>query len=188
MSRKVIFRSNATDNPMQQFAVVNEKAAYVPLQGYTTASKFGRRVPKEKFYEHGSVTTAVREKFVAEVQRISWAYKLAKATINLSGSAEVPEIQIFQIDAKRNDVAEPVLSAIDKVVKFPIIFEISCGEGEGRCIRMTAALKDLGSGTLKISRYYTTGWQPVHTKQQLLPTTITLQSLYKALLELLTPV
>lgn len=34
---KVTFRSNSTGNPMQQFAVVEDKAAYVPLQGFTTA-------------------------------------------------------------------------------------------------------------------------------------------------------
>ncbi|MGW8535769.1 helicase-related protein [Rhodococcus qingshengii] len=35
--RKVRFQSNATGNPMQQFAVVADKAAYMPLQGFTTA-------------------------------------------------------------------------------------------------------------------------------------------------------
>ena len=35
--RKVTFRSNATGNPMQQFAVVDDRAAYLPLQGFTTA-------------------------------------------------------------------------------------------------------------------------------------------------------
>lgn len=35
--RKVTFRSNSTGNPMQQFAVVDDKAAYMPLQGFTTA-------------------------------------------------------------------------------------------------------------------------------------------------------
>jgi len=35
--RKVTFRSNATGNPMQQFAVVDDQAAYMPLQGFTTA-------------------------------------------------------------------------------------------------------------------------------------------------------
>lgn len=34
---KVRFRSNSTGNPMQQFAVVDERAAYMPLQGFTTA-------------------------------------------------------------------------------------------------------------------------------------------------------
>jgi hypothetical protein len=35
--RKVTFRSNATSNPMQQFAVVGDGVAYTPLQGFTTA-------------------------------------------------------------------------------------------------------------------------------------------------------
>ncbi|MBK8758508.1 MAG: DEAD/DEAH box helicase family protein [Actinomycetales bacterium] len=34
---RVTFRSNATGNPMQQFAVVDDRAAYMPLQGFTTA-------------------------------------------------------------------------------------------------------------------------------------------------------
>lgn len=34
---KARFRSNSTDNPMQQFALVDESAAYLPLQGFTTA-------------------------------------------------------------------------------------------------------------------------------------------------------
>lgn len=35
--RKVRFRSNRTGAPMQQFAVVDDAAAYMPLQGFTTA-------------------------------------------------------------------------------------------------------------------------------------------------------
>ena len=35
--RKVVFRSNATGNPMQQFAVIDDRAAYTQLQGFTTA-------------------------------------------------------------------------------------------------------------------------------------------------------
>jgi superfamily II DNA or RNA helicase len=34
---KVTFRSNKTGAPMQQFAVVDDKAAYLPLQGFTSA-------------------------------------------------------------------------------------------------------------------------------------------------------
>ena len=86
------------------------------LYRWPEAAKFGRRVPKEKFYEHGTVSPAVREKFIAEVQRITWAYKLAETTINLPGTPAVPEIQVFTIDAKTDDVSEAVLGAIDKAL------------------------------------------------------------------------
>ena len=75
------------------------------LYRWPEAARFGRVVPKSKFYEQGTVPAAVREKFVSEVQRITWAYKLAENTINLPGTSAVPEIQVFQIDAKGRDVS-----------------------------------------------------------------------------------
>ena len=152
------------------------------------AARFGRAVPKTKFYERGTLTTAVREKFVAQVRRIMWAFKLAESTTNLSGSTAVPEIQVFQIDAKGDDVAESVLAAIDKAVKTPIIFEVIHGDERGRQVRMTAAYKRVGIGTPKLSAYYTTGWQPEDAERRPLPTAITLPVLYMTLLEPLTPV
>lgn len=157
------------------------------LYRWPIAAKFGRVVPKTKFYEHGATSTALRQKFVTEVQRITWAYKLAEATINLPCSTDVPEIQIFQIDVKDDDVSEVVLSAIDKTVKTPIIFEIVQGEGAERRIRMAATPKQVSSGTPKLGVYYSTGWQPEDTDRKPLPTAITLPSLYTALLGPLTP-
>jgi hypothetical protein len=158
------------------------------LYRWPAAAKFGRSIPKTKLYERGDVSTAVREKFITEVQRITWAYKLAEATINLSGGADVPEIQILEVDAKGVDISEPVLAAIDKAIKTPIIFEVLAGDGDARRIRMTAAHKHLGDGAPKVGGYHTTSWQPEDAERQPLPAAITLSSLYAALLTPLTPV
>ena len=144
-------------------------------------------MPKEKFYEHGNVNTAVREKFISDVQRITWSYKLAEATINLPGTAAVPEVQVFTIDAKASDVGEPILNAIDKAIPFPIIFEITRQSAGSTEVRMVAAHKQLGTGAPKLSGYYSTGWQPADTTRQPLPTAITLPALYTALLRPMTP-
>ncbi|OBE99002.1 DUF4391 domain-containing protein [Mycobacterium sp. 852002-10029_SCH5224772] len=158
------------------------------LYRWPVAAKFGRTVPKVKFYEHGTVPGAVRDKFVTEVQRIIWTYKLAQSTINLPGNADVPEIQVFQIDTKGDDVGESVLAAIDKAVKTPIIFEIVTGEGDDQRVRMAASHKQVGAATPKLSAYYTTDWQSQDAERQPLPTAISLPSLYTAILAPLTPV
>jgi len=152
------------------------------LYRWPPAAKFGRAVPKTKFYEHGTVPAAVREKFVTEVQRITWAYKLAESTINLPGNDEVPEIQVFQIASKGDDVSEQVLTAIDKAVRTPIIFEVT---GGGR-IRMTAAFKLISGSSPKLGGYYTTSWQSEDAERQQLPTALTLPALYTALVQSLT--
>lgn len=158
------------------------------LYHWPKVARFGRSVPKTKFYERGALTTPVREKFVDQIRRITWAFKLAESTINLPGSTAVPEIQIFQIDAKGDDVAEAVLAAIDKTVRTPIIFEVTHGDQADRQVRMTATYKRVGMGTPKLSAYYTTEWQPEDAERRPLPTAITLPVLYVALLEPLIPV
>lgn len=158
------------------------------LYRWPAAAKFGRRVPKEKLYAQSSVTPAVREKFVSEVQRITWSYKLAESTINLPGSPEVPEMQVFQLEAKKEDVSEQVLVAIDKAIPFPIIFEILRDDRTGQSVRMVAAHKQLGTGWPQLSDYFSTGWQSDHVERQVLPTAITLPGLYTALLDPLMPV
>lgn len=157
------------------------------LYRWPANAAFGRTVPKTKFYEHGNVRTALREKFIDDIQRITWAYKLAENTVNLPGTSTVPEIQAFQIDAKGDDVSTLVLTAIDKAVRTPIIFEITRGDSSARLTRMVAAHKSPSSGTAKLGAYYTTEWQPDDTCRQPLPTAIDLPALYAGLLESLTP-
>lgn len=158
------------------------------LYRWPSNAKFGRVVPKGKFYERASLTASVKARFVSDVQRITWAYKLAESTVNLSGSTAVPEIQVFEVEAKEDGIAEEVLAAIDRAVRTPIVFEISRGPDGDKAIRMVAALKQIGTGAPKLGPYYPTDWQPADTARSALPTALDLPSLYTALLQPLTPV
>lgn len=145
---------------------------------WPATAAFGRRVPKERLYEQGTVTAPVREQFVSEVASIEWAYKLAATTVNLPGSDDVPEVQIFRIAAKGDDVADSVFAAIDRAVTLPLIFEVRRADST---TRMTAAMQ-------KVGIYHSTGWIPESRDRQPLPTAITLAGLYKAVLESLVPI
>lgn len=156
-----------------------------PLYRWPAAAKFGRVVPKTKFYENASISTTLREKFVSEVQRITWAYKLADATIHLHGDNTVPEIQVFAIEAKDDDVSDDVITAIDRAVPFPIIFEISRATGS---TRMVASHKQLGSATPRLSAYFTTEWHRASAPRAPLPPALDLPGLYAGLLTSILPI
>ena len=149
------------------------------LYRWPEAARFGKIIPKSKFYERAVVTPTVRARFVAEVEGITWAYKLAESTINLPSSSEVPEIQVLVITAKGPNVDDSVLTTIDKAIKQPVIFEIATAGGT----RMAATLK---AGT-PCGRYYSSGWSQEDDRRPL-PPCITLSNLYAALLEPLLPI
>lgn len=120
-------------------------------------ARYGRVVPKNKFYEQG-VSPKVRGRFVSEVNRIRWAYKLAEETIQLSGNDSVPEIQVFEIETRCDDVSDDVLQALDTAVPYPVIIEISRRNRDQPQTRMTACYKDLGKTKPNLSGYFTSGW------------------------------
>jgi hypothetical protein len=154
------------------------------LYRWPAAAQFGRVVPKTKFYQHGNVRTALRQKFIDRVQRVTWAYKLADSTIRLGGTDAVPEIQVFTVETKGGDVGDDVLTTIDSAVHFPILFEVSRGDD----VRMVAAQKTLGGASPKVGSYFTTPWLPRDAPRSPLPTAIDLPALYESLLASLLPV
>jgi len=159
-----------------------------PLYLWPAAARFERVIPKAKFYEHATIRAAVRENFVSEVQRVTWAYKLADETIHLRGDAAVPEIQVFAIDAKDDDVSDDVLAAIDKAVQFPVIFEINRATSGHARTRTTASHKQLVGAATRLSAYFTTDWQPFDTPRVPLPLALDLPGLYAALLTSILPI
>ena len=149
------------------------------LYSWPDAARFGKPITKSKFYEQGVVTPAVRARFAAEVESITWAYKLAESTINLPSNNEVPEIQVLVIQAKGVDVDDTVLTTIDKAIKQPVLFEIATAQRT----RMTATVKAGSSG----GRYYSSEWSQGDARRPL-PPSVTLPNLYTALLDSLLPI
>lgn len=147
------------------------------LYDWPAAAAVGSVVPKSKFYETAKLRPATRERFVQDVQRITWAYKLAESTIHLPGTDEVPEIQVFEIVAKGEDVPDDVLTAIARAVRSPIIFEIVRGRDE----RRTAVC--FGSPGC-----FSAGWVGDADVRVSLPTSIDLGGLYLALVGRILPV
>lgn len=157
-----------------------------PLYRWPDRAAFGRAVPKARFYEHAAITPALRQKIVRGVERITWAFALAERTIGLRGAAAVPEIQVFTVTLKGNDIDDDVLHAIDAAVPQPIIFELQRPDAAG--VRMTAAYKQLGPKKPRVASYASTPWLASGTPRVPTPPAVDLTSLYRALLVPLLPV
>jgi hypothetical protein len=157
------------------------------LYDWPSAARFGRAVPKAKIYEHARVSRRLRERFVADVQRITWAYKLADETIHLRGTDAVPEILVFTVSLKGRDVADEVLAAIDRSIQLPILFEVSRDDPAPAALRMVAGYKRLGGAGPRPGGYFTTDWLPADAPRQPLPQALDLPGLYAGLLGPLMP-
>lgn len=156
------------------------------LFNFPPQAKVGRVLPKSKIYQHGRVSAALRERFVRQVEQITWQYKLAPETINLPARSGVAEIEIFDIALKTDALDEDVLRAIDRAIPLPIVFQLH----HGQRTRMVAAYKRPSAaeaGKWVIDSYFAGTWQPAAAGRQPLPIALDLHSLYEQLLRSLLP-
>ena len=156
------------------------------LFAYPTNAAVGRVLPKSKIYERTQPTTAVKELFVRQVEQIVWQYKLAPETINVQGTAAVPEIQIFHIALKTGELKPEALRCIDQAIPFPLVFELH-HEGNVKGIAAYKRPSEADSAKSVISTYFATDWLPEGTPRQPLPVVFDLEALYAQLLAPLLP-
>lgn len=149
------------------------------LFDYPKKAFFGKTIPKTKFYEHGNVSSRLKDLFVKQVDQITWLYKLAPETINVQATKDVPEIQVFEIALKGDDLSEDILHCIDKAVQFPIIFEIKSDAG----VKTVCALKTRSIGdSWKISYYMQSNICPNDVERIQLDVGLNLNSIYEQII------
>lgn len=157
------------------------------LFAYPSSAHFGRVVPKSKIYEYADAKTALKDKFVAEIEQINWAYKLAPETVNIDAAQYVREIQVFLLKSRDGRISEDVLRAIDRAIKFPLIFEIV--HDHKRCT--VAAFKrpdDSKTSKWLISEYFWSNWITEDAERIALPVSLNLFALYDKLITALMPI
>ena len=171
-------------------SLANELSPHSALILYPQQAAFGRTLPKNKIYEHSGANTKLKSLFIEQVDQIVWQYKLAPETINLPATPSVPEVQVFAIHLKTPELHCDVLRCIDGAVQFPIIFELTQGQGAEARTQVVAAYKqpsESDASSWVCSEYFGSGWLPATTARASFPLTLDLSGMYEQLLLPLIP-
>lgn len=153
---------------------------------YPKAAQFGKPVPKSKLYDHGRASKKLRQLFVDQVDQIVWTAKLAPETTNLTATKAVAEVQVFTIKLRVPEIDEAILSAIDKAIPYPIIFELS-HDGKRKAIAAYKRANEADAAKWVVSEYFGSEWEAEDEPRTKLPTALNLGALYDKLLTALMP-
>ena len=85
--------------------------------GFPASTEFGKRIPKQKFYENIDITPTLKRVFVEQIRLIYWRNKLATTTLNLAAGEAVKEIEVFEVRLNAPQLDEAVLRQIDTNAK-----------------------------------------------------------------------
>ena len=69
------------------------------------STAYGKRIPKQKFYENLDVTPELKRVFVEQIAQITWRNKLAASTLNVAAGEVVTELEVFEVKLNQPTLA-----------------------------------------------------------------------------------
>lgn len=120
------------------------------------STHFGKRVPKQRFYENLSVSPQLKRVFVEQIESIVWEHKLAASTLNVQAGDAVQEVEIMVLHLRQKGLPTTVLERLDREIPYHILFLLEYAEEYQAWIGYKRA--SAGASPFKVDAYYHTDW------------------------------
>ena len=126
---------------------------------FPKSTVFGRRIPKQKFYENLEVPDQVKRLFVEQIRLITWANKLSSGTMNIAPGQAVQEIEVFHLKLQGPELDQQVLSLMDRQIPYHILFLLERPDGKVRLHVNYKEASQSGSNAFQLRQSYHTEWE-----------------------------
>ncbi|HCA30639.1 MAG TPA: DUF4391 domain-containing protein [Ruminococcaceae bacterium] len=87
-----------------------------------SATTVGRVLPKEAFYQRLTLSGDLKEKFVADIKRITLSNSLTAATLNLEAGNEMNEILVLTVELKKQQFDGRIVENIARQNPHKLLF------------------------------------------------------------------
>lgn len=125
--------------------------------GLPQSTEYGKRIPKQKFYDNLNVSPALKRIFVEQIKVIYWRNKIASSTLNVAAGEAVSELEIFEISLSQKNLDQSLLLQIDREIPYHILFILSF-QGQYQAWIGYKEEMSAGRNAFKVSSYYHTEW------------------------------
>ena len=148
------------------------------LLSFPSSTHVDRLVPKTAFYKHLEINARLKTRFVEDVERIEWLYKLAPSTMNVDDGKVVHEIVVFRVLLKAEDTPDNVFLTIDRQMPRHVVFLLQYAD-RGRLLLNYKEWANADKTRFNILKTFRTEWMPL-VEMKLALVGSTLDHIYEA--------
>ena len=127
---------------------------------YPQSTIVSRVVPKTMFYKFMEVNPRMKSRFVNDVVNITWLYKLSAATLNVTDTEEMKEIEVFVVNLKQPDCPTDLFTFIDTNMPHHIVFVLVHDDNAMLLINYKDWTDDTHT-KFKINQTFASPWVPL---------------------------
>ena len=137
------------------------------MLGFPKSTEFGKRIPKQKFYENFNGSAILKRIFVEQIKVIYWRNKIASSTINLAEGVDVTELEVLELALSQKEIDTDVLRQIDREIPYHILFVLSYENRYQAWIGYKEA-SAAGAAKFRVGNYYHTAWMTEEKLREIL--------------------
>lgn len=98
------------------------------MLGLPKATELSRQLPKKAIYAKFSMNTAAKDRFDADISRITIVNEVSPATVAIAAGAEVKSFYVLLVALKRKDYDERVIGQLSRLIEQNMLFVLECGD------------------------------------------------------------
>jgi hypothetical protein len=118
---------------------------------FPAATEYNRRIPKSQFYEHLSLSPAIKHLFTEQIDTIVWQNKLSPSTLHIEEGFYVKEIEIFRVKKNQPELDTRILQIIDEGIPYHLVFLLEYNAA----IELRIAYKEIdAAGKCTVLKYF----------------------------------
>lgn len=95
------------------------------MLGLPASTELSRQLPKKAIYQKFNMNTAEREKFDADISRITIVNEVSPSTLSVSAGKDVQSIYVLNVLLKRIDFDRRIIEKLTKLIGQNILFVLS---------------------------------------------------------------
>lgn len=116
-----------------------------------------RQIAKKRFLQELSLGSPARRSLDDDVHAIYWTASLKEASLHLPPGKEVTEIEVFTLALRQPRIDEALLTAIDRVIPYHILYLLTYEERTQAWISYKETAQ--ANEAFRVEKYYHTDWQ-----------------------------
>lgn len=101
------------------------------MLGLPKSTECSRQLPKKAIYAKFNMENAAKDKFDAEISRISIVNEVTPNTTTLAAGTEIQGFYVLQVSLKRKNYDPRVIAQVPKLIDQKMVLLLECG-GEGQ--------------------------------------------------------
>ena len=98
------------------------------MLGLPKATELSRQLPKKAIYAKFNMNTAAKNRFDADISRITIVNEISPSTVAIAAGEEVKSFYVLLVALKRKDYDDRIIGQLSRLIEQNMLFVLECGD------------------------------------------------------------